>query len=473
MLIGGVPYDASQDPGCADCGPNGRPESAQARVYRWAHDCQQSSQPACQTTDGALADSVARLYGEYQCQGRDWATSGFTAPPPNWATSRHNDPALFASPTCGGTNSNTTSSGASAPDSGVSGSSGNGTGQACLGTLCVSVDIPIPNPGQLANAVLQSLVTLPWGPLVTAMIKGFYTATIGDTFNEVSQQIALILLSTPNLLLDGGGMRNIQQLVDAFRGVAAALCLAIFAFTVVQLLLGQLETPLGLLGRLAGVLFAIGFYRDLISWLLRGTATITAAILTIGQDETTDLVPHLLLALLPTTTSLWFLISIAGALTIIVLGVVKILGLGFLLLTYVAGPLLLPLAIHPRAAGFVEAWAEHLVKALLWPALWAIELRIFGALTGGLGLLTGVDAAMVRGNIFTALAAMAMLCLLVATPWGVHTKITLRQTVGVVLRHVGEGVALAATGGMATTVKGAAMYTMRQRRSPAPVARRR
>ena len=87
-------------------------------------------------------------------------------------------------------------------------------------------------------------------------------------------------------------------------------------------------------------------------------------------------------------------------------------------------------------------------------------------------MLTGIDAAMVRGNIFTALAAMAMLCLLVATPWGIHTKITLRQTVGVVLRHVGEGLALAATGGMATTIKGAARYTMRQRRLPVPAARR-
>ncbi|HET8629478.1 MAG TPA: hypothetical protein VFL91_18840, partial [Thermomicrobiales bacterium] len=355
-----------------------------------------------------------------------------------------------------------------------SGTNGDPTGgqvEACVpspvgGDLCARASLPIPSPAQLAQAALQALVNLAWGPLIGALIRGFYSVVAGDAFGEASRQIAGLLLGTPDLLVASGGMENVQRLVDVCRDAALALCVALFAFTALQAMLGNVVAPAGLLGRLVAVLFAVGFYRDLVRWLLRGADALTQGVLAIGQDRTTDLFA----ALLTATEPFWMLLGLVGAVLVIVLGVVKILGLGFLLLTYVVGPVLLPLALHPRAAGFVEVWAEHFVKALLWPALWAIELRLFGALIGGLGLVSGASAtATLRGNVVAGLATLATVWLLLVTPWGIHTKLTLRQTVGVVVRTVGAGALLAATGGSAATITAAAAHGLRSRRA-APTA---
>ena len=467
--IGGVPYDAGQDRGCADCGPNGRAESAQARVYRWAHDCQQSSQPACQTTDGALADSVARLYGEYQCQGRDWATSGFTAPPSDWATSRHNDPALFASPTCGGTGATATSSGASVPTSGASADGSNGTGQACVGTLCVNVSIPLPGPTQLAHAVLAALN---WEDVLRQLLQAVYRVIVGDAFEQLGGQGAQILLLMPDLRTSGGAMGNIQRLVDALREAAVGLCLVVFAFTLMQFLFGQESEPFGLFTRLGAVLFALAYYRLLLGWLLGGCNAIAGGILTSGADRTTDILPNLLKGLVPVSAPLWYLAALVGLVFLMALLVVKIAGFAILLILYVVGPLVLPLALHPRGAAWVGMWLEHLVKALLWPALWALELRLFGALANGLSLVdpTGhVALQALEGSALGALTALAMLGLMVVTPWGFHTRFTVRQGAAILSRtalRAADSVVLVASGGTTMSARVALVNSLAARRQP-------
>ncbi|HEU5424307.1 MAG TPA: hypothetical protein VFU72_12250 [Nitrolancea sp.] len=472
MLIGGVPYDASRDQGCADCGPNGRVESAQARVYRWAHDCQQSSQPACQTADGALADSVARLYGEYQCQGRDWTTSGFTALPPDWATSRHNDPALFASPTCGGVSPATAGSGAS-DSGGVSNESSNGSGQACVGSLCVSVSIPLPGPTQLAHAVLAALN---WEDVLRQLLQAIYRVIVGDAFEQLGEQGTQILLLMPDLRTSGGAMGNIQRLVDALREAAVALCLVVFAFSLVQYLFGQESEPFGLFTRLGAVLFALAYYRLLLGWLLGGCNAVAGGILTIGADQTTDILPNLLKGLVPVTAPLWYLVALVGLVFLMALLMVKIAGFATLLILYVAGPLLLPLALHHRTAPWVGLWLEHLVKALLWPALWALELRLFGALANGLSLVdpTGhVALQALEGSALGALTALAMLGLMVVTPWGFHTRFTVRQGAAVLSRtamRAADSVVLVTSGGTTMSARVALANSLAARRQPTEAA---
>ncbi len=88
--VGAIPpYDPKRDKGCGDCGPNGRAETAGDRVARWADDCRNAGGSNCE------ADSVQRLYSEYQAQGKDWAASGYGAPP-DMTGSSHNCPDYWA-----------------------------------------------------------------------------------------------------------------------------------------------------------------------------------------------------------------------------------------------------------------------------------------------------------------------------------------------------------------------------------------
>lgn len=432
--IGGVPYDPERDRGCADCGPNGTSETAKERVYRWAGDCQQSSQPACATEEGAVADSVERLYSEYTCSELDWADSGFTAEPPGWAASRHNRPELFASQTCGG-----------------SGTAGGG------GT----------SGGSTASGIAQGILAgLDFRRILTLVIEALWKLVIGDGIEAIGNEIAAFLLATPNLLSNEGSMANVQGVVDALRLAAIGACLIIFTFTVAQFTAGREEAPQAALGRLLAVMVALGFYRTFVGWLLRGANELAFGIQAIGSDNTTGVFNAALAALVPAALPFWYILSIVGGGLVIAVGVVKILGLAFLLLTYAAGPLLLPLAIHPRTAGWVGLWAEHLVKALLWPVLWALQFRLFGAIAGG---LTFVDA---QGNLdlgtgaLGALTSLAMLVIMAGTPWTLHTRFTVARYGGFVVRQAGRAVdaaVLVATGGASASVKGAAALALRQR----------
>jgi hypothetical protein len=261
-------------------------------------------------------------------------------------------------------------------------------------------------------------------------------------------------------------MANVQGVVDALRLAALGACLVMFAFTVAQFAAGREEAPQAALGRLLAVMVALGFYRTFVGWLLRGAHELAFGVRSIGADSTTGVFTAALKALVPVAAPFWYILSIVGSGLVIAVGVVKILGLAFLLLTYAAGPLLLPLAIHPRTAGWVGLWAEHLVKVLLWPVLWALQFRLFGAIAGG---LTFVDA---QGNVnlgvgaLGALTSLAMLVIMAGTPWTLHTKFTVARYGGFVARQAGRAVdaaVLVATGGASWSVKGAAALALRQR----------
>ena len=103
---------------------------------------------------------------------------------------------------------------------------------------------------------------------------------------------------------------------------------------------------------------------------------------------------------------------------------------------------------------------------LLWPALWALQFRLFGAIAGG---LTFVDAG---GNVnrgvgaLGALTSLAMLVIMAGTPWTLHMRFTVARYGQVVVRRVGRAVdaaVLVATGGASWSVKGAAALALRQR----------
>jgi hypothetical protein len=435
-LIGGYPYDRGRDRGCADCGPNGRPERYGDRARRWARDCLGTA-PACATRELAERDAVERLYSELRARRVAWGDSGFLAEPA-MAGSRHHCPDYWAGQARG-----CTAAGGAEGAGGAGGSTGAAAGLA---------------QGLLAGLDVEALLT--------ALLRGLWELLVGDGIAAVGDEIAAFLLATPDLLATEGGMANVQGVVDALRLAALGACLVMFAATAAHFAAGREEAPQAALGRLLAVMVGLGFYRTFVGWLLRGAHELAFGIQAIGADTTTGVFTAALKALVPAAAPFWYILSIIGSGLVIAVGVVKILGLAFLLLTYAAGPILLPLAIHPRTAGWVGLWAEHLVKALLWPALWALQFRLFGAIAGG---LTFVDS---RGNVnlgvgaLGALTSLAMLVIMAGTPWTLHTRFTVARYGQFVVRQAGRAVdaaALVATGGASWSVKGAAALALRQR----------
>ena len=439
------PYDPKRDQGCGDCGPNGHPETAGDRVARWADDCRKAGGSNCE------ADSVQRLYSEYRAQGKDWAASGYAAPP-DMVGSQHNCPDYWVGQAKGCV--------ADGSAAGTGGGGGDGTaGGGGFG---------LPTPASLARAVLGAL---DWRALLTGLLKGLYEILVGDGIAQLGDQLAGFVLATPNLLAEDGGMGNVQRLVDDLRAAAVGACLVAFTITVIQFTAGREQEPQAALGRLGAVLLALGFYRPLVGWLLRGAGAIALGIERVGADTTTGAFTTMLKLLLPAAAPLWYLLGLLGALLVIAIGVVKIAGLAFLLLTYVAGPLLLPLGIHPRTAGWVGMWAEHLVKALRWPVIWALEFRVFGAITGGLTLVDARGEFSPATGALGALTALALLGIMAGTPWALHTQFTLKRGAQIVVRQAGraaDAAVAAATGGASLTVKGAVAGALAGRRPTPP-----
>ena len=322
------------------------------------------------------------------------------------------------------------------------------------------------DPGALAARVLAAL---DWKALLTALLQGAWAVLVGDGVERIGGELGALLLLTPDLRRVEAQQGNIQGLVDALRTGMVGACTVAFVVTIGQFVLGQEGDPRGPLARLGAVLFALGFYRQLVGWVVEAAAVITAGVYTAGADTTTATFPAMLKALVPLAAPLWYLLSLLGVALLIAVCVVKIIGFALLLLAYVAGPLLLPLAIHPRTAGWVGVWAEHLVKILCWPVVWALEFRVFGALAGGLtfvgpgGTVAGQSLA---SGAFGALTALATLVLMAYTPWLLHTRFTLRQGAQVVMQQAGRvagAAAVVATGGAAVSVRGAVAHTIRQR----------
>ncbi len=314
--------------------------------------------------------------------------------------------------------------------------------------------------GQLAGKVLGAF---DWESMLSGLLKGLYELVVGDGVQRIGATVAAFLVYLPNLREDQGSMANIQRLVDVFRAGAVFACLVAFTVTVVQFLIGGEQAPHAALGRLGAVLFALGFYRQLVAWVLRGSGVIANGVLTAGEDTTTGHFNRVLAGLAGATMPFWWLIGIIGALFMIGVCVAKIVGLALLLITYVAGPLLLPLAIYPRAAPWVGLWAQHAVKLLLWPLVWALELRVFGALAGGITLLApdgSISPLSLASGELALLTSLATLGIMAVTPYALHFRLTLAgvaQSAGRSVVRVADAATLVATGGAsATFLRGAA-----------------
>jgi len=291
------------------------------------------------------------------------------------------------------------------------------------------------------------------GDWIGKLLKGLWKALGVDVIGQYGDQITGWLLANPDLTATAGQMGNVQRMTDALRLASLSLVIVLFLVAVYRFWLGGEQAPQASLGRLLGVLFALGFYRPLVGWLVGGSNALTDGVLHAGTNAAHPDFGALLGAI-PGTSPLWALAGVIALAFLLVLGVVRMLGFAFLLVAYVLGPLMLPLGLVPETSGYCVAWGKHTAKLLFWPVLWAVEFRLFDALKEGLYL----RPASAGQETLAAFAALGMLLVMVKTPillhsgaFEEHARTAGRAVVTVVTRGAGGGAAGAGAGSAATT----------------------
>ena len=287
------------------------------------------------------------------------------------------------------------------------------------------------------------------GDWIGKLLTGLWKALGVDGIGKFGDQIAGWLLANPDLTTSAGQMGNVQRMVDALRLASLSLVIVLFLVAVYRFWLGGETAPQASLGRLLGVLFALGFYKPLVGWLIGGSNAVTSGVLHAGTNAAHPSFGGLLAAI-PGTSPLWALAGVIALLFLFVLGVVRMLGFAFLLVAYVLGPLMLPLGLVPETAGYCAAWGKHTAKLLFWPVLWAVEFRLFDALKEGLYLPP--DSA--GQTILAAFAALGMLLVMVKTPILVHSG-TFEEHARTAGRAVKTVVVTVASGGAGGAAAGA------------------
>jgi len=254
------------------------------------------------------------------------------------------------------------------------------------------------------------------GDWIGKLLKGLWKALGVDGIAKFGDEIAGWLLRNPDLTTSAGQMGNVQRMTDALRLASLSLVIVLFLVSVYRFWLGGETAPQASLGRLLGVLFALGFYKPLVGWLIGGSNALTDGVLHAGSNAARPSFGALLTAI-PDTGALWALAGVIALAFLVVIGIVRMLGFAFLLVLYVVGPLVLPLGLVPETAGYCALWAKHGAKLLFWPVVWAIEFRLFDALKEGLYLPP--DSA---GHFILApFAALGMLLVMFKTPILLHS----------------------------------------------------
>jgi len=285
------------------------------------------------------------------------------------------------------------------------------------------------------------------GDWIGKLLRGLWKALGVDVIGKFGDEIAGWLLKNPDLTTSAGQMGNVQRMADALRLASLSLVIVLFLVSVYRFWLGGEQAPQASLGRLLGVLFALGFYKPLVGWLIGGSNALTDGVLHTGTNVAPPSFGAILTAI-PDTGALWALAGVIALAFLMVIGVVRMLGFAFLLVLYVAGPLILPLGLVPETAGYCALWAKHGAKLLFWPVVWAIEFRLFDALREGLYLPDSVGH-----TILAPFAALGMLLVMVKTPVLLHSGSFEQhaRTAGRVARTVVVTMATGGAGGAAAS----------------------
>jgi len=146
------------------------------------------------------------------------------------------------------------------------------------------------------------------GAWIGKLLTGLWKALGVNGITGFGDDIAGWLLTNPNLTATDGQMGNVQRMVDALRLASLSLVIVLFLATVYRFWLGGETAPTAALGRLVTVLFALGFYKQLVGLLVAASNAVAQGALHAGTNGAHPDFGAILGAI-PGTSPLWALIG--------------------------------------------------------------------------------------------------------------------------------------------------------------------
>ncbi|MDP9380082.1 MAG: hypothetical protein M3Q29_08015 [Chloroflexota bacterium] len=239
-------------------------------------------------------------------------------------------------------------------------------------------------------------------------VYGAWNAAGGDEVEGMGNQLEALLLTNPDPTVAGAGMKSLQTLVDSMITFSLSLITVMFVISVWRFSYGDLQQPQGALFRLAGAIFLLGFYRLLFRYIIAASNAATYTIL--GGSSVEDAGLAQVVRYIVPTSALWAIVSLIALVFVLMLGFLRVMGLVYILVLYVMGPLVIPLMMDKSTQSYFDYWWRSLLRVLAWSIVWAVELKLFDAVTA-MGVTGGVTAA-----FFAPIAAMALLFVMFKTP---------------------------------------------------------
>ncbi|MDP9350845.1 MAG: hypothetical protein M3P51_04805 [Chloroflexota bacterium] len=239
-------------------------------------------------------------------------------------------------------------------------------------------------------------------------VYGAWNAAGGDEVEGIGTQLAALMLTNPDPTVAGGGMKSLQNVVDSLIAFSLSLITMMFVISVWRFSYGDLQQPQTALFRLAGAIFLLGFYRLLFRYIVGASNAATYTILGGPAVEGASVVQ--VFAHIVPTTALWAIVALVALVFVLMLGFLRVVGLLYILVLYVLGPLAIPMMMDKSTHGYFEFWWKSLVRALAVSVAWAVELRLFDAVSA-MAVTGGVAEA-----FFAPIAAMGVLVVMFKTP---------------------------------------------------------
>ncbi len=340
-------------------------------------------------------------------------------------------------------------------------------GAASIGVYPAPAAVAIPGVGSivdalngLKDAIVKALDVETWIP---SIFTGLADSIVGkDGLGKIASDIGAWLVHTPNVATGPGSGGLLGSLAGYIQAAAVAAMLCVIALTVFRVWAGVELSPQTAIARILVLSLLLALYRPAIGWAIEASNGMSAAIFAIdsgGGANVSSQVRNSFFAqnAVPGWIVLNAITAVMSFFMLMAIGFVRILSIAAFMVMYVIGPLALLTAVFPNS-GWFDRWWRVGVQTLVWPVMWAVELKLF------LVVGTTLAAESIAGAFFAPLLQLALLYVMFKTPgWVRNSEITARaqqsvrrvhtrtvervSTIRSVGRYTLKGAAVGAAGG--------------------------
>ncbi len=280
----------------------------------------------------------------------------------------------------------------------------------------------------LKDAIVSALDVSNWIP---SIFTGLADSIVGkDGLGNIASDVGAWLVHTPNVAMGPGSGGLLGELVGYIQAAAMAAMTCAIALTVFRVWMGLEPSPQAALLRILALSLLLALYKPGIGWAIEASNGVSTAIFALDSGEQSNVWSGVRNTVfvqnaVPGWLVLNSIVAVASFFMLMAIGFVRILSIVAFMVMYVIGPLALLTAVFPDS-GWFDRWWRVGVQALVWPVLWAVELKLFIVVGATLA------AESIGGAFVAPLLQLALLYAIFKTPgWVKNSQITTRarQTV--------------------------------------------